>query len=423
MSFEGEHSLKRFCQPLHPAQPLHHTQLVGLSLHLRPSKVMRPNFLYFFIFFLFSVREKTCQFWVLQEPHESLTTHIKQRDRHRERVGCSINSPVAAWMDRLHCFLKSHLCMCVKLSGLRGGYFIFKIPEQHEEMWGKHDLFSLISKRWLMWYSLTASLGCVLSNSYRLWWVNEIYQTYLEQRIPSVIPSQACLVWVSRLRTQQQLAVYQHHLMWKNSFSYHKGNSAAFHGSTQTFSVKPNIPVDECGCWERGAFSFFFFSFSFSFFQACRAFQCVGREEGGMYEPNNYLQPATAFHYPACWGKGELKGLFRKLSRRKADYMSSEPQLFCGAVDLLSAAPWITLPSSYDFRADMYLQLNGNCRKKGIKKKVIVKRLEHIAFSNPNPLYSVPLPSKALKSLSPSQHGPGGEKWTAAIKSFSFVLL
>lgn len=106
MSFEREHSLNQFCQPLHPAQPLHHTQLVGLSLHLRPSKVMQPNFLYFF----FSVLEKTCQFWALQEPHESLTTHIKQRDRHRERVGCSINLPVAAWMGRLHCFLKSHLC-------------------------------------------------------------------------------------------------------------------------------------------------------------------------------------------------------------------------------------------------------------------------------------------------------------------------
>lgn len=31
--------------PSEPAQPLHFTQLVGLSLHLRLSKVMQPNFL------------------------------------------------------------------------------------------------------------------------------------------------------------------------------------------------------------------------------------------------------------------------------------------------------------------------------------------------------------------------------------------
>lgn len=46
-----------------------------------------------------------------------------------------------------------------------------------------------------------------------------------------------------------------------------------------------------------------------------------------MYKANNYLWPATAFHYPARPGKGELKGLFRSLRRQKAGYISSEPQL------------------------------------------------------------------------------------------------
>lgn len=46
-----------------------------------------------------------------------------------------------------------------------------------------------------------------------------------------------------------------------------------------------------------------------------------------MCKPNNYLWPATAFHYPARPGKGELKGLFRNPGRQKAGYISSEPQL------------------------------------------------------------------------------------------------
>lgn len=47
-----------------------------------------------------------------------------------------------------------------------------------------------------------------------------------------------------------------------------------------------------------------------------------------MYKPRRCSQPASAFHYPAFRGKGELKGLFRKPGRQKADYTSSEPQLF-----------------------------------------------------------------------------------------------
>lgn len=46
-----------------------------------------------------------------------------------------------------------------------------------------------------------------------------------------------------------------------------------------------------------------------------------------MYKLHNYLWPATAFHYPSRPGKGELKGLFKTLSRQKAGYISSEPQL------------------------------------------------------------------------------------------------
>lgn len=76
------------------------------------------------------VRETACQFSVLQKPHESLMTHIKQLDCHRGCVGCSINLLVAAWMDRLHCSKNpTYIVRSVKLSCLQGGDFMWKTPK------------------------------------------------------------------------------------------------------------------------------------------------------------------------------------------------------------------------------------------------------------------------------------------------------
>lgn len=63
-----------------------------------------------------------------------------------------------------------------------------------------------------------------------------------------------------------------------------------------------------------------------------------------MYKPRRCSEPASAFHYPAFRGKGELKGLFRKPSRQKADYMSSEPQLFRRAVGLFFLFFFVSRP-------------------------------------------------------------------------------
>lgn len=46
----------------------------------------------------------------------------------------------------------------------------------------------------------------------------------------------------------------------------------------------------------------------------------------------------------------------------------------------------------------LYLQLNGNCKKRK-KEKVIVKRLERIAQSYTNPVYSVSLSITVFKQL------------------------
>lgn len=56
-------------------------------------------------------------------------------------------------------------------------------------------------------------------------------------------------------------------------------------------------------------------------------FFSVWEEEEECINRTTTSGPATAFHYPSCPGKGELKGLFRTLSRQKAGYISSEPQL------------------------------------------------------------------------------------------------
>lgn len=79
---------------------------------------------------LFPVLEKACQFSVLQKPHESLMTHIKQLDRHREHVGCTANLVVATWMDRLQRSKNHTYVQLVKLSGLQEYDFILKIPKQ-----------------------------------------------------------------------------------------------------------------------------------------------------------------------------------------------------------------------------------------------------------------------------------------------------
>ena len=109
MSFEREHSLNRFLSACPSCAAVTSHAACWVEFTSQTFKGDAAQFPVFFIFFL-PVWEKTCQFWALQEPHESLTTHIKQRDRHRGRVGCSINSPAAVRMDRLHCFLESHLC-------------------------------------------------------------------------------------------------------------------------------------------------------------------------------------------------------------------------------------------------------------------------------------------------------------------------
>lgn len=78
---------------------------------------------------LFPVLERACQFSGQQKPHESLMTHIKQWDRHREHIVCTVNLVVAAFMDRLNCSQNHSYVERVKLSGLWGGDFILKVPQ------------------------------------------------------------------------------------------------------------------------------------------------------------------------------------------------------------------------------------------------------------------------------------------------------
>lgn len=81
------------------------------------------------ISWLSPVLQKACQLSVLQEPHESLTTHIKQSDSHREHVGCSVNLLVAAWMHRLHCFPSSHQQRACEAFRLAEEWFHIKNPQ------------------------------------------------------------------------------------------------------------------------------------------------------------------------------------------------------------------------------------------------------------------------------------------------------
>lgn len=126
-------------------------------------------------------------------------------------------------------------------------------------------------------------------------------------------------MWLIRLWTHKRLSVYPQHLMWKGFFllschMWHVWQSgsieaAVLSGWSPTIPLM-NVATERMELKKRGSIWLWVFL-------AC------GKRGRGMYKPLNYLWPAMAFHYPTRPGKGELKGLFRNLSRQKATYQVS----------------------------------------------------------------------------------------------------
>ena len=189
-------------------------------------------------------------------------------------------------------------------------------------------MFPLISVRWLICDSLFFCLDSVV-----------IYPGFDNsmKHIKHITNRASPPLWVSGLWTQRHSLCVNSTECKKKSFSQQKGKQHCF------FIIAPDLSD-----WNQtvllmnvAAESFLFSSFkkgsSSPWFSVC------GKRGRGMHEPNNYL-PFITF-----WGEGELKGLFRKLCRQKAE---SEPQLF---VDQWICSSW-SLPAMVQTTDELAIQ-------------------------------------------------------------------
>lgn len=112
-------------------------------------------------------------------------------------------------------------------------------------------------------------------------------------------------------------------------FFRHMGNIIAFYCCTRPFSLTPNNPFDECGCWEHRAFKK-----KRKEDQSCRGFRCVGREEEECMNPTTTSSLPRPFITQLAEGKGNWKvcsgsSADRRQTTRQASRSCFVGQLVC----------------------------------------------------------------------------------------------